>query len=362
MTVRVSAIISTHAAEPFIEGCLQDLIEQSLFTKGLLEIVVVDSASPQDEGRVVERFQQRYPRIHYHRTIERETLYGAWNTGIARSSGEYITNANTDDRHRADGLERLLEVIEQHPKVDLVYADVMRSKIANERFDRNDASAVFYYKNFFAPEVLLHYQFGCQPMWRRSVHDRIGPFDANYWAAGDYEFNFRFAMAGLTALHVDTPLGSFLERKEALSTQDHRSVDEQATLRKRYCTTANAVHLYGCAGWDVTSSTGKVHALNDLACRSAGFSLPWHPGESFIDAGIAVECLLEALKLSSHNTGLLNNLAVILARLGRAGDALNLFSQITNIPIGGTVEENIQIISGKATHAGKAPQLLRELA
>ncbi|MFM6401145.1 MAG: glycosyltransferase, partial [Planktothrix sp.] len=41
-TFRVSAIISTYNAEKFIRGCLEDLVDQTLYKKGEVEIVVVD--------------------------------------------------------------------------------------------------------------------------------------------------------------------------------------------------------------------------------------------------------------------------------------------------------------------------------
>ena len=57
--IKVSAIVSLYNSLEFVEGCLQDLVEQTLFTRGELEIVVIDSNSPQNEREVVERFQQR---------------------------------------------------------------------------------------------------------------------------------------------------------------------------------------------------------------------------------------------------------------------------------------------------------------
>src|SRR5687768_12897488 len=102
----VTALVSTYRSEAFMQGCLQDLVEQTLYAQGALEIVVIDSGSPENERAIVEQFQRRHPRIVYLRT-ERETLYAAWNRGIGAAGGKYLTNANTDDRHRRDALEIL---------------------------------------------------------------------------------------------------------------------------------------------------------------------------------------------------------------------------------------------------------------
>src|SRR5688572_6698772 len=97
---RVTAIVSTYQSERFIRGCLEDLEAQTI--AGQMEVIVVDSASPQNERQIVEEFQQRHSNITYVRTTERETLYAAWNRGIGMTRAPYITNANADDRHAPD--------------------------------------------------------------------------------------------------------------------------------------------------------------------------------------------------------------------------------------------------------------------
>lgn len=52
--MKVSAIISTYNSEKFIKGCLEDLINQTLYKKGELEIVVIDSASKQNEKEIIK--------------------------------------------------------------------------------------------------------------------------------------------------------------------------------------------------------------------------------------------------------------------------------------------------------------------
>jgi glycosyltransferase involved in cell wall biosynthesis len=132
---KVSAIVSSYNSERFIRGCLEDLITQTLYQKGKLEIIVVDSGSQQNEKAIVREFQQRYLHIVYIRTKERETVYSAWNRGIRAASGEYITNANTDDRHRKDALELMALALDRNPHMGIVYADVLVTETENETFE-----------------------------------------------------------------------------------------------------------------------------------------------------------------------------------------------------------------------------------
>ena len=94
-----------------MRGCLEDLAGQTLFAAGELQIVVINSASPQGEDAIIREFVQKHPgQFVYIRTEERETLYAAWNRGIRASGGEYLTNANVDDRHHPQALQQMAGV------------------------------------------------------------------------------------------------------------------------------------------------------------------------------------------------------------------------------------------------------------
>ena len=105
----VSAIVSTYNSEKHIRGCLEDLENQTIADR--LEIVVVNSGSQQNEEAIVKEFQKKYNNIKYIKTERRETIYKAWNRAIKAASGEYITNANTDDRRRQDALEIMAKAL-----------------------------------------------------------------------------------------------------------------------------------------------------------------------------------------------------------------------------------------------------------
>ncbi len=141
---KVSAIVSTYNSENFIRGCLEDLINQTFYRKGLLEIIVIDSGSQENEQAIVQEFQALYAHIFYERT-ERETLYAAWNRGIKLARGKYITNANTDDRHRADALEVLADTLDNNPDIGLAYGDCLITENQNETFEKNSSQNCYVF-------------------------------------------------------------------------------------------------------------------------------------------------------------------------------------------------------------------------
>lgn len=235
----VTAIVSTYNSEEFIRGCLENLENQTMADR--LEIIVVNSGSTQDEESVVKEFQDRYSNIVYVKTKERETIYKAWNRAVKRARGKYITNANTDDRHRNDALEVMVDRLESEPYPDLVYGWQWLSNISNRGFedfveldvDRWPESVRETMKDYLNKTIIRKvrlnertgYHFcwpaysrtvmdvqniaGPQPMWRREVHDKIGYFDTAFEIGGDYEFWLRMVNAGYTLRLIPEILGVF---------------------------------------------------------------------------------------------------------------------------------------------------------
>ena len=205
----ISAIISCYNSARFLPGCIEDLLCQTMADR--TEILVVDSGSSQNEMDIVQNFQKRFDNIQYLRTKQREPLYTAWNHGIRVAKGKYITSANTDDRHRKDAFERMAAVLDARPDVALVYADVLKTRTANETFERCTPTGRFRWHDWDRMRLLTDGCFiGPQPMWRRSIHAIYGYFDEQLVSSGDYEFWLRMSQT-LDFYHIPEPLGLYLD-------------------------------------------------------------------------------------------------------------------------------------------------------
>ncbi len=224
MNIIVSAIVSTFNAAEFLPGCINDLEQQSISKQ--LEIIVIDSGSFENEGEIVREFQKRYNNIVYIRTDLRETVYSAWNRGIRIAKGRYITNANTDDRHRFDALECMASFLDSHPNISLVYADLIRTNKKNETFNICTPSGRFRWPDWDRYKLMSKGCFvGPQPMWRRNVHEIYGFFEESFITSGDYEYWLRISQT-LEFYHLRETLGIYLESSSSI---EHRNC-QQKTL------------------------------------------------------------------------------------------------------------------------------------
>jgi hypothetical protein len=259
----ITAIISTYNAARFLEGRLVNLLEQSIAVQ--LEILVIDSASPQNEQDIVRTLQQKHHNIRYFRTERRESVYQAWNRGVAAARGTYLTNANCDDRLRPDALELMVTALEQG--YDVAYADSLLTWGENETFASYHAYEATRRPSYSRNALLEGCITGSHPMWRAALHNRIGMFDPAYASAGDYDF---FARAARQArfIHVPEALGLVWTSPETFSGKGFLPNMEFYAVRERYR------YLLEPTGSDHLLTSGQEQILEQaLALLAAGADL-----------------------------------------------------------------------------------------
>jgi O-antigen biosynthesis protein len=226
-----TAIVSTYKSERFMKGRLEDLLNQSLGDQ--LEILIIDSASPENEVDIIAQFQQHADNIRYLRTNRRETIYQSWNRGISLAKGEFITNANCDDRLKHDALERLATKLMQNPKAGFAYADFKITTKENETFQANHALEVTSRPPYELNALLENCITGSQPVWRRSLHNSVGMFDICYASAADYDFFIRCSNTA-DGISIDEPLGLVFISPYTFSGSGHSPTLEFFDIRERY--------------------------------------------------------------------------------------------------------------------------------
>ena len=225
----VSAIVSTYESEKFIEGKIQDLLNQTIGEQ--LEIIIIDTHSPENEKAIVAKYAEKHQNIKYIRTQDRESIYKAWNRGIKAAHGKYITNAKIDDRLRPDALEILLNVLDRNPDIALAYGDFFITNYENQDF-YNHVCCGYSIKPDYVPSLMLS---GChmdpQLMWRKSVHDEIGYFDESLESAGDYELWCRLSIH-YSMKHINKFLGLYYHNPIGIVNSDQNKNNRETRLVK----------------------------------------------------------------------------------------------------------------------------------
>jgi glycosyltransferase involved in cell wall biosynthesis len=221
---KVSCLVSAYYAEHFIEGRMQNLLAQ----KPQPEIIVVCQRDSGEHRAMLHYEDEKNVKVIL--TSDIPTVYAAWNIGIEAATGDYLCNANSDDRLYPSALAKLAAALDNHPKYAVAYANV---DIVQEL---GGAPEGRYEWAEGGIEKLLEGCFlGPMPMWRKSLHAQYGLFDGEMTSAGDYEFWMRVAKAGERFWHVKEVLGAYLKRDDSAEHRFKlRSIWEQARAKGRY--------------------------------------------------------------------------------------------------------------------------------
>ena len=321
---RVTAIVSTYQAERFIAGRLENLLQQGMHQDGALEIIVVDSASPQREDRIVRRFQADSAHLHYLRTARRETVYAAWNRAVRASSGRYLINANSDDRFADDALAALAAALDEDPDIAAVYGDWRVTDTANVPLDPERAQPLWRYPDF-DPRLLYHGQISSHaPMIRRSVFGRIGPYREDLAVFGDREWMLRLALAGLRVGHIDRVVGLYYENPQGLyNAETTAGQNEFIALMDRYLAPKQFTRLTGLDPAAGVARLADAYVSVGLMGRCVGTL----DGEAVVNLGTAGRLFAQALTLDENHAAALGNLAIVAAINGQPAEAERLFAR-----------------------------------
>jgi glycosyltransferase involved in cell wall biosynthesis len=336
----VTALVSAYASERFMEGCLENLTAQTLANR--LEILVIDSASPENEGDIVRRFQKKHANIRYIRTDERESLYEAWNRGVKEARGRYIVNANTDDAHRNDAFERLLDLMEKHPETGLAYADCLWTSKPNDQFPSEHVLREVHYPDYHPGLSLFYCYTACLQFWRKSTLLGLGLFDTQWKAVGDYEILMRAAQSGVQVRHLPETLSLFFQNTEGITQQSDLSANEEQQIRDDFRKNLDVCSLYG-----VDSDNDQIKALAwaDLAEVAFEMRVPWHDSDQG-DNAFAIHCLQRSLEIMPQNELAAGNLLWLLSQYGHLDAGKQFLHQLSEY----WTPQHIGALSSLSTH------------
>lgn len=196
----VSVIIPAYNQGHYLGEAIQSVLDQ---TYPDFELVVVDDGSTDKTAQVACSFSD--PRVRYIHQ-ENRGLSAARNTGILRSSGEYLTFLDSDDLFVADKLETLLNAMQRDPSLGFVAGQAVLidenglplGKVFDTPLPENPVHLLLWNP--------LHV---CSVMLRRDWQQRVGLFDESLRAYEDWDMWLRLARAGCRMGWVAHPVSFY---------------------------------------------------------------------------------------------------------------------------------------------------------
>lgn len=184
-TPRVSIVIPAYNHAKWIGETLQSVLDQ---TFGDWEAVVVDDGSKDETGDIVRRFS---PQIRYVRQ-ENAGVSAARNAGLDLTRAPYVTFLDSDDIWPARTLENLVGCLDQNLGAGMVYGARCRMKEGLIYDCTIPSLAGSILVPLLMKDESLKLSIG-STMMRRSVLERVKPFDLRFSTSADYDLWLRIA-------------------------------------------------------------------------------------------------------------------------------------------------------------------------
>jgi glycosyltransferase involved in cell wall biosynthesis len=183
----VSVVLPTLNGSRFLAEAVDSIVQQ---TYPHWELIVVDGGSTDRTLEILAGM--RDPRLkHIRQHSNHDKLPGALNEGFAGARGIYYTWAQDDDLYAPQALEMMVAALDRQPELDLVYTG----------FQFIDADGLpLREAELGAPEGLRSSNVvGHCFLYRRTIAERVGPYDPAYHMAEDFHYWLRIYRRGRMA-------------------------------------------------------------------------------------------------------------------------------------------------------------------
>ena len=222
---RVSTITACYKSGKYLEGFLNNTILQ---THKDLEIVLDHNDPPDEELNIVESHNQKYGNVLHIKVDGVDPLGVSWNRCMEYATGEYLCIWSVDDLRTNNSIEIMANTLDENPDVDYVYGNY---NIVTE-YGKTDGQYVDIEP--YIPDLKVGMILGPFFMFRKSLLEKIGVFDEQFFCCNDYDFAMRLTRFG-KGMFLSDMLGYYLNEGLGQSTKsDSKQPIERTAIEIRY--------------------------------------------------------------------------------------------------------------------------------
>lgn len=177
----VSIILTSYNFERYIEQAILSLLNQTL--KAQVEIIIIDDASKDNSASIIKQFEAVNKNIVFiHHTINKGAAYSI-NEAFKLANGKYLCRFDGDDVWDSNFLEKMTDILEQHPTVALAYCNCSyvnsEGKVTNKDvLTRRKTNKTIAYE--FEDLLADYYITAPTILFRKNILDSIFPVPEKY--------------------------------------------------------------------------------------------------------------------------------------------------------------------------------------
>lgn len=212
----VSVIIPTYNCSKYISEAIDSVLAQ---TYKEFEIIIIDDGSTDETKGIVQEYLVSHRLKIKYIFQENQGLACARNAGIKNATGKYLALLDADDAWAKNRLALGVEIMEKHPTVSLVHANIFCMNEKGKVLFTAQRERSFLNGKIAKALLLKKAEISCPTvLFRRECVDTVGTFDENLTRLGceDRELWIRITRQ-YDAYYIDEPLAYYRQRQSSMS-------------------------------------------------------------------------------------------------------------------------------------------------
>ncbi len=178
--MKISVVIPMYNSRKTIISTL-DSIKNQTRIDDILEIIVINDGSTDDSLGLVRNYSEKNLNLPIKIYNQKNSgVSSARNKGMKNARGNWIAFLDSDDEWISSKIERQIDIIQKHPKIDFLGGDFDNSGL---RILWKEIKGL--YKANITDLCLKNFPSPCTAIFKRSIYDEIGGFDESQHYAED---------------------------------------------------------------------------------------------------------------------------------------------------------------------------------
>ena len=195
---RVTVITRTKDRPLLLRRCVESVLAQSF--ADWLHIIVNDGGNPHVVALLVAEHAARYAgRVELVHHPESLGMQNASNRGLQAAAGDYVVIHDDDDSWERDFLRACVEFLDAEGPDSPVQGVATQTTRILEEFNGDGTVHECGREHYLPIRAIGLFRAAAENpfapiafVYRRAVHERLGPFEERFTVVGDWDFNLRF--------------------------------------------------------------------------------------------------------------------------------------------------------------------------
>jgi glycosyltransferase involved in cell wall biosynthesis len=254
----VSIVTPSYNQGMFLEETIKSVLEQSYPN---IEYIIIDGGSKDRSQEIIKKYEDRL--AYWESQYDRGQAH-AINKGIKRAQGDILGWINSDDLYLPDTVERIVDVFDKNPEIDVIYGRLERIDESGKVIPTPTLpkDRVEFSKSLVIGECVVN-----QPgsFWRRRVMDLVGLLDESLKYGLDYEYWIRMAMADARFMRINDTVAQFrLSKSSKTVDQSAKMAEEQLAILDRLLLQENLSEILDVTETQINNDARKAKSIASL--------------------------------------------------------------------------------------------------